>query len=293
MANELTVAQYTAQLSDMISKEISIKQKSGLTFPEGYDVTNALVSAMYMIKETVDADKRPALSVCTPDSIKQAVIDMATKGLDPNKKHVYFIVYANKLSMTESYFGLVYRMKRADTNIVSCPAQVVYEKDTISYEIVDAEKRITKHEQSPDNIDLSKIKGAYATIKYKDGHIVSEYMTMAQIKVSWSKTRSKGGVQNEFPDMMAKRTVLKRLANITLNTETNDILLNDAYAESIDEEADALEATEILELTPPQPEVVQAVIQAAAQVVAQEQTKKAPPKKETPQVELDIPDCLK
>jgi recombination protein RecT len=281
MANEVekkqamvTVTQLSENIVAIVLNEIGLKEKNGLVLPDGYLAENAVMSAMFQIRNTVDTNKKPVLETCKQNSIKQAIWEMVSKGLDPNKKHCYWIAYGDQLTMTESYFGLVFRAKRADKNIKDIFAEVVYEKDTFEYTIARGSKKVTTHLQSPDNIDMTKIKGAYATILYKDGTETSEYMTISQIKTSWSKSKTGGGVHKEFPDMMAKRTVLKRLANITLNTDTNVPLLNEQYSDDFDQEAELHEATELLDITPVEQTVTIAPVESnqgtVQQVVAQE-----------------------
>jgi len=185
-------------------------------------------------------------------------------------------------------------MKRAEPEIKTVFAEIVYEKDKFVYTIKHGAKIVTEHLQSMDNVDDTKIKGAYATILYMDGTEVSDYMSMAQIQKSWSKSPSNQGVHKEFPTQMAKRTVLARLAGMTLRTGTTDLLLdNDQFAEDFDERADEQEATQTIDITP---------------VIEQEPEKKAEPPKEDkkpaekkekkpepPQMEFDeeIPECLR
>lgn len=248
---KLTLAQAADNIGQNVLAAIEEKQNKGLVFPEGYNVQNAVTSAMFQIKNTVNKEKKPALAVCKIDTVKQAIWDMASKGLDPNKNHCYWIVYGDTLSMFESYFGLQYRAKRADPNIDKIYAEVVYESDTFKYELEDGAKVVTVHEQDPDNIDLTKIKGAYATIKYKDGSTRSEYMTMKQIQNSWARGQTKGAsdAHKLAPEQMAKRTVLNRLCKVTVNTETESALLRDTIAREIDEEAEENEATEMIDIT--------------------------------------------
>jgi recombination protein RecT len=99
-------------------------------------------------------------------------------------------------------------------------------------------------------VDSTKIKGAYATIKYLNGSTISEYMTIAQIHVSWSKSKTQQAVHKEFPEMMAKRTVVKRLCNQVVNTTTKDTVLYDTMRiKDIEDTADENEATEELAMS--------------------------------------------
>lgn len=249
MANEMTLKEYVSNITNEISTEVSTKTKNGLVFPEGYNPQNAFTTALLQIKEVVNKDGALALSSCTQDSVKQAVWNMLDLGLDPNKGHCFWIVYGDKLKMTESYFGKVFRCKRADKNIDKIFSRCVYEKDDFKFDIVDGNMSNIRHSSDADNIDSAKIKGAYATIKYKDDTTVSLYMSMAQIRTSWNQSKTSQDVHKKFPDSMAERTVLTKLAKRTINTETNDLLLSD-IEESIDNNADEYEATEMIDITP-------------------------------------------
>lgn len=247
----VSLQKYTEDIERDVMAAITKKEQQGLTFPAGYNVNNAVTSAMFQIKNIVNKEKKPALSVCRPETVKQALWDMASKGLDPNKNHCYWIVYGQQLQMFESYFGLVFRAKRSDPNIQDIFAEVVYEKDTFKYQVKRGTKVVTEHLQMPENIDLNKIKGAYATILYKDGTERSEYMTMQQIRNSWSKGQTKGesDAHRLSPEQMAKRTVLNRLAKISVNTDINDVVYRD-IATNADAEAEEKEATQMIDITP-------------------------------------------
>ena len=174
---QLSVTEYVEKLTGSIVMDLQSKQAQGLVLPPKYAANNALMAAMFKIKETVDRNKQPALSVCKPDSIKQAVMEMLTKGLDPNKLQCYFIVYGDKLTLFESYFGIVHRLKASNPDVKDVYSEIVYEKDKFSYSMKQGHKVITVHEQAPENIDITKIKGAYATVVFMDGSEQSEYMT--------------------------------------------------------------------------------------------------------------------
>ena len=247
----MTMAQYADNISMSVLSDITAKQQRGLRLPINYAATNALTAAIFIIKKTVDKDKNLALAVCKEDSIKQAVIEMLTKGLDPSKKQCYFIVYGDQLTLFESYFGAIHRAKESDPNIKDVYGEVVYQDDKFAYTIKQGTKLITQHEQDPDNVDLDKIKGAYATIVYHDGKESSEYMSWKQIQNSWAKGSTKGqsDAHKLSPEEMSKRTVLNRLLKMTTNTSNDEQLLL-GQMDDIESNADEYEATEMVDITP-------------------------------------------
>jgi recombination protein RecT len=248
----MTITQIMSNLTTETLSELTVKTEQGITFPTGYNVKNAITSAMMLIKDAVDKDKNPALGVCTPNSIKQSLWTMANKGLDPNKTHCYFIVYGKTLTCVESYFGLVHRAKMADSRIKDIDAQVVYDGEKINAEYKDGRLVL---DYKPDIMKRSndKMVGAFAVIVYNDGSQKFEYMSMPQIKTSWSKgQQGTNSPQAQFPEEMAKRTVLKRLCKNTVNTENRPLITeeNKEFGERFDEEADENEATEMIDVTP-------------------------------------------
>lgn len=76
-------------------------------------------------------------------------------------------------------------------------------------------------------MDPGKIKYAYAVIEREGEEDFAEIMTWDQIQKSWAKSRSKNqNVHKEFPDQMAKRTVINRACKIFFNTcDDSDLLI--------------------------------------------------------------------
>ena len=182
-----------AQSKELIAKdftegmviEIKQKEKFGLTFPENYNYTNELMSAMLILQDTVDMNKKPVLQSCSRASIENALINMVTDGLSMRKKQCYPVAYAGKLSCQPSVYGATCVARRY--GLLDIEAEVIYEGDTFNYTIVNGKKTITEHIQEIGNIDNDKIKGAYAIAFMKDGTSKVEIMTIEQIKTAWKQ----------------------------------------------------------------------------------------------------------
>ena len=231
-----------------VEKQISELQKNGaLNFPKKYSVGNALKSAWLMLQETVDREKKPALQVCTKESIYLSLLDMTIQGLSASKKQGYFIVYGKKLQFSRSYHGTVAVTKRLEGVVDVVAAQVVYEGDEFEYEIVMGVKKVTKHVQLFQNIDQDKIVAAYAIIVMENGNHYTDIMPMSMIKKSWSKTKTGGGVQKEFPEEMAKRTVINRACKHFVNTSDDSDLVIDSFARTDEKTVDDIVEGEIEE----------------------------------------------
>lgn len=229
MAENTKVAkEKEAQSKELIAKdftegmviEIKQKEKFGLTFPENYNYTNELMSAMLILQDTVDMNKKPVLQSCSRASIENALINMVTDGLSMRKKQCYPVAYAGKLSCQPSVYGATCVARRY--GLLDIEAEVIYEGDTFNYTIVNGKKTITEHIQEIGNIDNDKIKGAYAIAFLKDGTSKVEIMTIEQIKTAWKQgfgyKENGNGVHQKFTDQMAKKTVKNRLLKSINNT---------------------------------------------------------------------------
>ena len=231
MAENTAVAEKKeAESRELVAKDftegmvVKIKQKErfGLTFPKDYNYTNEFMSAMLILQDTVDMNKKPVLQSCTRASIENALIDMVTDGLSMRKKQCYPVAYAGKLSCQPSVYGATCVARRyglADIN-----AEVVYEGDKFRYTITNGKKTIVEHTQEIDNIDNDKIKGAYAVAVMKDGTVKTEVMTIKQIKTAWKQgfgyKENGNGVHQKFTDQMAMKTVKNRLLKSINNTHS-------------------------------------------------------------------------
>lgn len=231
MAENTVVAETKeAESRELVAKDftegmvVKIKQKErfGLTFPKDYNYTNEFMSAMLILQDTVDMNKKPVLQSCTRASIENALIDMVTDGLSMRKKQCYPVAYAGKLSCQPSVYGATCVARRyglADIN-----AEVVYDGDKFRYTITNGKKTIVEHTQEIDNIDNDKIKGAYAVAVMKDGTVKTEVMTIKQIKTAWKQgfgyKENGNGVHQKFTDQMAMKTVKNRLLKSINNTHS-------------------------------------------------------------------------
>ena len=216
-----------------------------LTLPADYSPENAMKSAWLMLQETVDRDKRPALQVCTRESVYNALLGMAVQGLNPDKKQCYFIVYGNKLMCQRSYFGSMHVAKMVDPDIVDIYAQTVYADDEFEYEIRHGKEVVTKHVQKLQNINPDKIIGAYATIVYKDGRELSTVMTFDQIKQAWKQSQMKpvddkgnikaGSTHDKFTADMCKKTVINKACKYVINSSSDKSIVG-RFAREMDAE---------------------------------------------------------
>ncbi|MFM0683735.1 recombinase RecT [Streptococcus suis] len=221
-------------ITDIVNSRIAGLQNEGLVIAPNYAPANALKSAFFKILKTKDRNKRPALEVCTKDSIANALLEMVTQGLSPAKNQCYFIVYGNELQLQRSYFGTMAVLLQL-SHIKSIKSEVIYQGDDFEIEIVNGEKKFKKHETSWKNQD-NAIEGAYCIIEDSNGNEKLTLMTKKEIDKAWSKTKTGGSTQKEFPQEMAKKTVINRAAKFYINiSDDSDILADSINKTTADE----------------------------------------------------------
>ena len=254
-------------ITDIVGKKIKDLQESGeLHLPANYSASNAMKSAWLILQSVTDRNSKPALTVCTKDSIANSLLRMVTLGLNPEKKQGYFIVYGEKLSFDPSYFGDMHIAKQVDDNIYDFFPEVVYEGDVFEYEIKRGKKVITKHQQSLGNVDKKKIMAAYCIVAYENGSEVTTIMTIDEIKDAWRQSKmnpidEKGNVKtgsthDKFSAEMCKRTVIRKACKPIINSsDDRNLLIKKAYAQSSAENEVAAEIEqnanqEYIDITP-------------------------------------------
>ena len=192
------------QFSDLVAK-------GQLFFPDGYNYINAVKYAALVISQT------KGLQDCTKASVVQAISDMALQGLDVQRKQGYFIKYGNELKFFRSYFGDV--AAAMQTKLVKdIKAVVIYEGDEFETGIENDEEVVLVHKTSFKNRD-NEIIGAYAVAILPEGAKRYCIMTKKEIDKNWAKSTNKDNqVQKDFPQEMAKRTVIRRLVKLLFNS---------------------------------------------------------------------------
>ena len=210
-----------------------------IRLPADYSPENALKSAWLILLETKTSKQdgeRPVLDACTKESIANTLLNMVLQGLNPVKKQCDFIAYGNKLTLQREYHGTVALAKRY--GLIKEPvANIIYEGDEFEYSIDErGYRKVDKHIQKFENIDNNKIKGAYATLLFQDENRQPyiEIMTMQQIRQAWNQGATKGAspAHKNFPDEMAKKTVIGRACKLFITSSDDSALFEDPEADN-------------------------------------------------------------
>lgn len=225
---ELTQKQVTSN----VANRIEAMKSEGLLIAPNYSVSNALSSAYYALKNSNSGN---LLEKCTHESIYNALLDMVTQGLSPAKTQCYFIPYGNSVKLNRSYFGTMKVVKQL-SEVKDIYVKVIYEGDDFQAENTETGWKFVKHDSNWKNQD-NPIEGAYCIIKKNDGEEVMTIMTKKEIDKSWGQSKN-GSVQKNFPQEMAKRTVINRAAKQFFNTSDDNDLFVDAVNRTTENEYD-------------------------------------------------------
>jgi recombination protein RecT len=220
-------------ISDNVLARINQFQQAGaLKLPKDYSPENALkVAFLQLTDQTVKTGNGEVsvLAHCTQSSIANSLLKMVTQGMNPMKRQCSFIAYGTSLTMQREFQGSVALAKRYKMKDIN--ANVIYEGDVFEYEIdtTTGRKKLLKHEQNFENIDLAKIKGAYAITIMEDGTTALEVMNIGQIKKAWAMGYGGGNTKahTNFTDEMCKKTVINRACKPIINSSDDSNLYDD------------------------------------------------------------------
>lgn len=264
MTNEVQITsaeKYQKAALNTLQRQISM----GVNIPKNFDAEGALgYTALAIVNSGFSVSK---------EVIVDTLIKVASKGLDPRKDQLYVIPNRKgQVMLMESYFGyekLAYDIPEIERG--SIYAEVVRQGETVEFK-----GRTLEHKKSLDAID-NDIIGAYAKVKIGETEI-AQYMSVYQISKSWSKTNSldknfveeqrsngykswtvkvadtskitKGKLtafnknQEDFPEEMCKRTVIKTLLKPIIKSYAEATV---AAAVDDDEEGTVIKEAEVLD----------------------------------------------
>jgi recombination protein RecT len=228
--NQNLPAKQSEVVDDVLNKVNQFKKLGQIRLPKDYSEENSLKSAYLILKDQKDKNGVSVLDSCKRDSIANALLDMVVQGLSPMKKQCAFIPYGDQLTMVREYHGTI-ALARRFGGVKDITANVIYQADEFAYSI-DPEtgrKKVTKHEQTLENIDINAIKGAYAVLILEDGTTYTEVMTMLQVRTAWNQGAMKGGspAHKNFTDQMAIKTVINRACKLFISSSDDGALYGD------------------------------------------------------------------
>lgn len=225
-ANQLAILQ--KDIADAVTEKINtMTQEGDLALPVGYNVGNALKSAMFIIQGTKDRNNRNALDVCKTTSVANALLNMCVQGLSPERNQCYFIVYGDELQLVRSYFGAVAALMRANPRVHKVVCELAHEGDELRWGWTkEGERYVVYIETDPLTNRAKPFLGGFCNIFDVDGELMGyTFMSWKEIQTSWEQSKTYGrdnSTHKKFPEEMAKRTLIARACKFLLNTSTSD-----------------------------------------------------------------------
>ncbi len=211
---------------------------------------NVVITAANMTPDLLGADRRSLLGAC---------VKCAADGLVPDGREAALVLMGNKVQYMPMIAGVLKRARNSG-EIASLVVQVVYERDAFTWSPCDPERPI-QHTTPPLAEERGAPIGAYAIARLKDGSVMAEVMSKAEIEKVRGVSRAKGsGPWVQWWDQMARKTVLRRLSKyLPMDAAPMEALLQrdeERPATPTGEEIVEAEAVEILdtaEITDSQP----------------------------------------
>jgi len=112
-AKSAQLAVVEKNISDAVFNRVNSLTEAGrLNLPADYSIGNAMSSAWLRIIRTKDRNGRPALEVCTRESVTNTLLEMAILGLSMAKDQCYPIVYGTELTCFVSVHGKMAAISR-------------------------------------------------------------------------------------------------------------------------------------------------------------------------------------
>lgn len=229
------------------------------TLPRGFNYDRMCRTVINAISTT------PLLAKCTPASLFLSTVRAFSLGLEPNGAlgEGYLVPFWNtKKNAYETQFMPGYRgmqtLARRSGEISDMYARAVCEKD--KFEVQEGTSRAIVH--AP---DYTKSRGNvvcyYAVFRLRDGMFDFEVMSLEEIeKVRRSSKASDKGPWVDWPEEMAKKTVMKRLLKrAPMSIELAAAVESDNHAATGEYRGDIIEA-EGIDIDEDTPEAVQSEI---------------------------------
>ena len=151
----------------------------------------------------------PKILDCSRDSIFNACQKAAQDGLILDGREAALVQFKNTCTYMPMVAGILKKLRNSG-QLSTITAQTVHNTDHFSF--TPAMEDVPNHK--PDWFgERGSMVGVYAVAKMKDGGVIVEIMNMEQInKVKSVSRASNNGPWKEWPEEMAKKSVLRRIA---------------------------------------------------------------------------------
>jgi recombination protein RecT len=191
-----------------------------------------VLTAIQSSKELLAAERRALLTAC---------LRAAQDGLMPDGREGAIVLFKGRPQWMPMVGGIM-KLARNSGELASLSAHVVYEGEPFRVLLGDVDR--IEHERVLEAVDAGKPRAVYARAVLRDGTVMHEAMTWKQVmKVKGASASGDKGPWGAWPEEMARKTVIRRLAKrLPLSTDRDgDARLRQAV-ERVDEDHGRLAA---------------------------------------------------
>lgn len=201
-----------SNVKSLLSQDLS---KKIAALPSDFDKERFTLNTTAMLRSQLkDYETAKRFAKISHSSILTCFEKAAFLGLDFFNKECYAIPYGESLNFQTDYKGEIKLCKAYSTRpILDIFAKVVRKGDEYKEEVIDGEQKITF---IPKPFSTEDIVGVFAVVKYRDGSMSYESMSVAEIEAirnSFSKAPNSAAWNNAYGEM-CKKTVLRRLSKM-------------------------------------------------------------------------------
>lgn len=233
--NDTTV--WVRQIQNSLLKMLEEKVKA---LPDGFNKDRFVMNSITMINDMLsDKKKSEKIRNVSQASIVMCLMKGAFLGLDFLNGECYAIPYGENMNFQTDYKGEIKVCKKHSINpIKDIFAKVVREGDAFSETVEDGRQRLIFN---PVPFSDAPIIGAFAVVTYRDGTMLYETMSKAEIenvRTTYSKAKDSQAWTASTGEMY-KKTVLRRLCKfIELDFDNEQLeAFNDGSGMQFDETA--------------------------------------------------------
>jgi len=199
------------------------------------------LTAIQMQPDLLDTDRRSLLGSC---------MKAAQDGLMCDGREAALVIFRTKEGPKTQYMpmvGGILKKIRNSGELASISANVVYERDSFTYELGDYER--IEHKPYL-GADRGQAIAVYAIARTKDGAVYREVMSVADVeKVRASSRAANSGPWTQWWDEMARKTVIRRIAKRLPSSADVDAVLD------ADNEATGFVQQGTIDITPAAPSI--------------------------------------
>jgi recombination protein RecT len=196
------LVEVNTKLTDSLEKQVS-------ALPSDFNKQRFIQNCM-----TVLQDGNADFSKCAAPTVVRTLLKGAFLGLDFFSGECYAIPYGDKCEFQTDYKGEIKLAKKYSSNpIKDIYAKLVREGDEFEEEIINGQQSVCFR---PKAFNTGDIIGAFAVCLYRDGSMIYETMSKADIentRQSFSKAMNSKAWKNSYGEM-CKKTVLRRLCKL-------------------------------------------------------------------------------